>query len=586
VITERNGLRLLALCLANFMATLDLFVVNVALRDIGAHFGGSALSNVSWVLNAYAIVFGAFLIPAGRIADRLGRKGVFIAGLVIFTLASVACAVSPSFWALIAFRCGQAIGAALLVPSSLGLVLTTMPAEKVLSSVRIWAVSGAIAGIAGPVVGGLLTQADWRLIFLINLPIGVAAIAATVRVVPAIAHDVSARIPDPLESLLIVVGIGALSLGLIKGPDWGWTDDRVTGSWIVAFVAGAAFRFVNHHSSAPVVDRNLFRSRAFRLANLAMILATTPIAMELLGLSLLLQQSWHWSALATGAAVAPAPAATFVAARLGPSLFPRLAAGRMAAIGFVMLAAGQALMIVSLQGGTSDYVSAILPGWILIGFGGGLVVPTLTGLATANLPTRDSASASAIVQMARQLGSVLGTAVLIAILGHAVATGARNRFLDAWWVAGTVFVVGALLALAITPDRPSHVSSQEEGPAEAAPIAWQRAIALTRCPGSVLVQDMGDACLKTWETTVAAGSSTLSKARLVIAVLCSRAAGRLRCPGAYSIRSAGHIRYRSGGDDLQTRRAATKRRGRFHSGRQFDGTIRSARLHHIGISRR
>src|SRR5579875_3709214 len=140
------GLLLAILCLANFMATLDLFVVNVALRDIGTHFGGSALSNVSWVLNAYAIVFGALLIPAGRAADRFGRKGAFITGLAVFTVASLACAVAPDFWALVGFRCLQAVGAAILVPSSLGLVLTALPPERVASGVRAWAVTAAVGG--------------------------------------------------------------------------------------------------------------------------------------------------------------------------------------------------------------------------------------------------------------------------------------------------------------------------------------------------------------------------------------------------------------------------------------------------------
>src|ERR1700761_3573961 len=150
---------LVTLCLANFMAALDLFVVNVALRGIGAHFGGP-LSDAAWVLNGYAIVFGALLIPAGRAADRFGRKGVFLLGVILFTAASAACAVSPALWVLVAFRGLQAAGAAILVPSSLGLVLTTAPPDRVLRDVRVWAVSSAVAGSAGPVAGGLLAQLD------------------------------------------------------------------------------------------------------------------------------------------------------------------------------------------------------------------------------------------------------------------------------------------------------------------------------------------------------------------------------------------------------------------------------------------
>src|ERR1700761_7279518 len=173
------GLILATLCLASFMATLDVFVVNVALHDIGHDFGDSGLSNLSWILNAYAIIFGALLIPSGRLADKFGTKASFIAGLGVFTIASLACALSPGLWTLVPFRCLQAAGAAILTPASLGLVLTALPAERVEGGVRIWAVSAALAGAFGPVLGGLLTSLSWRWIFVINIPIGLFAIGAS-----------------------------------------------------------------------------------------------------------------------------------------------------------------------------------------------------------------------------------------------------------------------------------------------------------------------------------------------------------------------------------------------------------------------
>jgi EmrB/QacA subfamily drug resistance transporter len=440
---RRNSWLLATLCLANFMAALDLFVVNVALQRIGAQFGGS-LSDVSWVLNAYAIIFGALLIPAGRVADRFGRKGTFMLGVAVFTAASVACAVSPTLWALVAFRCVQAAGAAILVPSSLGLVLTTMPAQRVLRSVRVWAVSSAVAGSAGPVAGGLLAQVDWRWIFLINLPIGLVTLALAARQIPVLPREMTARVPDPLESALMIIAVGAASLGVVKGSDWGWADSRITVSWVVAFVAGAAFVVVNRRSAAPVVDLALFRDRMFSGANLAMVLGAVALAMQLLGLSLFLQQSWHWPAIAAGAAIAPAPLATFAAARTVPRLLPGLRPATMAATGFLVIAAGQVLMSVSL--GTMhghSFAEAILPGWIISGFGGGLAIPTITGLATVGLPPGASATGSAVLQMSRQVGSVLGTSVLVAILGTAVATGTTTAFLHAWWVCVACYLAAA-----------------------------------------------------------------------------------------------------------------------------------------------
>jgi hypothetical protein len=250
--------------------------------------------------------------------------------------------------------------------------------------------------------------------------------------------------PDVLESVLMITAIGAVSLGVVKGPDWGWTGGRVTVSWVVAFLAGTAFILVNRRSAAPVVDAALFRSRMFSGANLAMVLGAVGLAMQLLGVSLFLQQSWHWSAIAAGAALAPAPLATFVAARTAPRFLPRQRPSTMATAGFMIIAAGQALMSLSL-GATHghNFVVAILPGWIISGLGGGLAVPTITGLATVDLPAGASATGSAVLQMARQLGSVFGTSVLIAMLGTAIATGTTTAFLHAWWVCVACYLAAA-----------------------------------------------------------------------------------------------------------------------------------------------
>src|SRR6201999_1428136 len=162
------GLILATLCLANFMATLGLFVVNVALNDMVADFNGASLTNLSWIPNAYAIVFGSLLIPAGRFADKYGKKTAFMLGLGLFSVASLACALSPDLGILIGFRCIQAAGAAILTPASLGLVLTALPEDKVVGGVRLWAVIAPFAGASGAVVGGLLTELSWRWIFVVN----------------------------------------------------------------------------------------------------------------------------------------------------------------------------------------------------------------------------------------------------------------------------------------------------------------------------------------------------------------------------------------------------------------------------------
>jgi len=456
---NRPKLALATLCLASFMASLDLFIINVALRDIAVQFGGNALANVSWVLNAYSIFFGALLIPAGRMADHLGRRSVFIAGLLIFTVASLACALSPDFWALVGFRCVQAAGAAALVPSSLGLVLTTMPADRVTHSVRIWAVTGSVAGATGPVIGGLLTQVDWRWVFLLNVPIGVIAVVASLVLVPASAEKRSASVPDPREILLLIVSLCALSLGIVKGSAWGWGSAGVSASWAVAAVGIGLFLLVNRHAREPVIDLGLFRSRGFSSANVGMVLLSLSIVMSILGMSLYLQQGWHWTALGTGAAIAPGPVFLFITAQIVVRRAGRVTTASLTISGFLVLAAGEALIIASLYflPRSHDYAAVILPGWALTGIGAGLSLPTLTGSATVGLPARMSAVGSAVIQVSRQFGTILGTAILIAMLGDAVATGDSSTYLRAWWVAVAVALVGGISASGLRPGPPTRL---------------------------------------------------------------------------------------------------------------------------------
>ena len=281
------------------MSVMDLFIVNVALHTIGSHLH-HPLSDVAWVLNAYALFFGALLVPAGRFSDRYGRKNVFMLGLAVFTIASLACAVSPDLWVLIAFRCVQAIGAAMLIPSSLGLVLTTMPPARVKRSVRLWAVSGAAAGAIGPVVGGLLTSLSWRWIFLINLPIGITAIAVTWKMIPNVRHDLSTKMPDPIGSLMVILTIGAISFGLLNGHTWGWGNGRVIASWVVAVVSAVGFVVSTRRAAVPVIEPQMFRSRVFSAANVSIVIAAAIFGMQVLGMSLFLQQAWHWSTTDTG----------------------------------------------------------------------------------------------------------------------------------------------------------------------------------------------------------------------------------------------------------------------------------------------
>ena len=446
------GIVLATLALASVMSVLNLFVVNVALNDIGAHLH-SSLSDVAWVLNAYALFFGALLVPAGRFSDKYGQKNVFMLGLAVFTIASLACAVSPDLWVLIVFRCVQGIGAAMLIPSSLGLVLTTMPPARVKRSVRLWAVSGAAAGAIGPVLGGLLTSLSWRWIFLINLPIGITAIAVTWKMIPNVRHDRSTKMPDPIGSLMAILTIGAISFGLLNGHTWGWGNGRIIASWIVAVAAAVGFVISTRRAPVPAIEPQMFRSRVFTAANVSIVIAAAIFGMQLLGMSLFLQQAWHWSTTDTGLTIAPGPAAIVLSSFIAQKLHEKLPVGLVVAFGFGIVAAGQILMVLLLKGGGHSYAADILPAWFLIGIGFGFSLPTIIGSATHDLPAKLSATGSGVVNGGRQVGGLFGTTILVVILGKAATTGDPTQYYHLWWVAAATCAAAAVTSLGLTPRR-------------------------------------------------------------------------------------------------------------------------------------
>src|SRR3954471_12858382 len=222
-----------------FVASLDLFIVNIAFPDIRADFAGTSLASLSWILNAYAIVFAALLVSAGRSADRLGRRRSFLAGVSLFTFASALSALAPSVPLLVAARVLQAVGAAAVFPTSLALVLPEFPPSERRTAVAIWAAVGGVAAAAGPPVGGLLVQAGWQLVFVVNVPIGIALLAIAWRVLAETRERPDAPRPDLGGALLLTAAIGTLVLAIVKAPDWGWGNGRTIGLFAAAVALGA-----------------------------------------------------------------------------------------------------------------------------------------------------------------------------------------------------------------------------------------------------------------------------------------------------------------------------------------------------------
>jgi EmrB/QacA subfamily drug resistance transporter len=453
------------------LASLDLFIVNVALPQMARdfHLHGSGLADLSWVLNGYAIVYAALLVLFGRLAERYRRDRGFLLGVAVFVAASAACGAASSVAMLVAFRVLQAAGAALLTPTSLGLVLATSPPERRAGAVRAWTAVGGIAASLGPVVGGLLVAASWRWVFLVNVPIGLLALVVGRRRLPQVPGHPVPR-PDGLGALLITVGVGAMALGLVKGGTWGWGSART-----LVFLALAATALVlfaahtrGHHN--PLIDRALFRLRPFIGASIVALFFSVAFGAMLLSRVLWAQDVWHWSALTTGLSIAPGPIMVplfsfFVAGRLNARLGP----GRVIAAGSTIFAAG-ALWWALAMGLRPDYAGELLGGMLLTGAGVGLTLPTLMATGASSLPPSAFATGSAVVNMLRQIGLAVGVAVLIAILGSPHSPAAELAAYRRGSIAiAAISLVGGLVGLALLATRGQGTASTETA-ASALPV--------------------------------------------------------------------------------------------------------------------
>lgn len=445
---------LVIVCAGVVLASLDLFIVNVALPQIARDLGTAELSDLSWVLNGYAIVYASLLVFFGRLADRYRRDRAFLLGVAVFTAASAACAASTSVGMLVAFRVIQAAGAALLTPTSLGLVLASYQPERRHGAVRAWTAVGGLAAAVGPVAGGLLVAASWRWVFLVNVPVGIAALAAGWRRLPAVPGHPTER-PDPLGVLLATLGIGLLTFGLVRGAGWGWGSAQ-TGSVLAAAIILLAL-FVLHcrHSRTPLVHPELFRSRRFTGASIIAIFFSAAFGAMLLSIVLWEQGAWGWPALRAGLAIAPGPLMVPVMSFLvAGRLIRRYGPVVVIILGSLAFAAGRAWWAVAVTA-SPNYVSGVLGGMILGGVGVGLTLPTMMATATASLPPHSFATGSAVINMIRQTGLALGVAVLVAVLGSGAAHGTERlvTFQHGWWVTAALSCAGIIPALAMLRQR-------------------------------------------------------------------------------------------------------------------------------------
>jgi EmrB/QacA subfamily drug resistance transporter len=429
------------LSVAVFISILDLFIVNIAFTDIEREWPAAGLSGLSWVLSAYAIVLAALLVPLGRLGDLVGRKRVFQAGLAVFVLGSALCAAAPSPELLIAARVLQGVGAAALTPTSLSLLLPLFSGPQRPAVIGAWAALGGVGAAMGPPLGGLLVQASWRWIFLVNVPLGLFTLWR-VRTRFAEIRDPDATMPDVAGGVLLAVTVGLLTLGLVKGPDWDW-DWRAIASIAAAVASGVAFVLRSRRHQSPVLDVGLFRSASFSYAVAATFLFFAGFAALLLGGVLFLTQVWHYSVLRAGLGFAPGPLMAAIFAAPGGRLTARFGPGPVGFVGGLLFAVGAA-MFVGLPA-TPDYTAHYLPGMLIGGAGVGLILPTFTSAAVLAVPAERLTTGIAAETTFRQIGAALAIAAWVAIYGSPSPTSVLDAF-----DRGFVYMAGCSLAAALT----------------------------------------------------------------------------------------------------------------------------------------
>jgi EmrB/QacA subfamily drug resistance transporter len=411
---------LLVLSLGFFMTLLDLTIVNIAIPDMMRRLNAS-LDDVLWVLNAYALVLAVLVITAGRLGDLLGPKKLFVWGIALFTVASAACGLAPDAAFLIGFRAVQGIGAAMLLPQTLALITIIFPAERRGAAMGIWGAVAGVATIAGPTLGGLLvTELDWRWIFFVNLPIGVIVFAAALVIIPDIKPGRRHQLDLPGVAIATVALLG-ICYGLVEGQSYDW-DARIWVSIGIGIVMVVVFLLYqrSRQGNEPLVPFALFASRNFSIMN---IVAGT-LAIGMLGIflpfTIYLQSALGFSALKAGLTFAPSSIVMIPAAPLSGRLTDRIGGKYILMAGLTMFAGGMGWAVL-VATPTSTWLDFLAP-MIVAGFGMGCVFPPMTTTAMRDVDPKLAGAASGMLNTVRQVGSVIGTASVGALLQNRLAS--------------------------------------------------------------------------------------------------------------------------------------------------------------------
>jgi EmrB/QacA subfamily drug resistance transporter len=433
---------------------LDNTIVNVALPSIQRDLE-IGISELEWVFNGYALTFGVLMLTGGKLADLLGRRRIFIIGLVIFTLASLFCGMATSAGWLIGARVVQGVGSALMNPATLSIITATFPPRQRGMAIGIWAGVAAMALAIGPLVGGLITEhIGWNWIFFINVPVGILAIVVT-RLVVSESRDTSAVQRLDFPGLLASgIGLFALTFALIEANSYGWTDPVIVGLFVTSVVALGVFVLLELRQRLPMLDLSLFRNGTFAGSNAVMLLVGLAMFGVFFYNSLFVQNVMGYSAVQTGAIFLPMTGLIILIAPAAGKFSDRVGSRWLMGVGMVLLSVS--LFTFSRLDAGSDFWN-LLPGLLVGGVGMGLVMTPTTAAAMGSVPIDKAGVGSAVLNSMRQVGGSLGIAVMGAIVASQVnappgtpqaAQGFISGFQHALVVASLIALAGAFLAVA------------------------------------------------------------------------------------------------------------------------------------------
>ncbi len=451
---ERGWKVLMVTAVGVYLVSLDVTVVNIAFPAIAAEFADTSRNSLSWILSGYNIAFAAALLSAGRLADRFGRRRIFYLGITVFTLSSMACGLAPTAGLLIAARVLQALGGALVIPSSLALVLPEFPPNRRSAAIGITGAVGGIAAATGPSLGSVLVQSvGWRAVFFINVPLCIGAWIFGRSLLHESKDPNATGLPDVLGGVLASSSVGLLALAIVQGDEWGYDDPRIIGSLVGFTVLLPLFLFRCSRQTDPVLDLSLLRQRYFATANAAgFLFALGFFAMLFVNIQYTVGV-WEYSIIGAGLAATPGPLCAAMAAGPAGRLADRYGHRVVIVPGTLLFAAG-ILGLVVFIGVEPNYWAVLFPANVLTGFGVGFTISTLGSAANAYLPPHRFAMGSAFNATCRQIGAALGIAVAVAVLGRPGSPGFIASFDTAWlFIAITALLSGAvILVLYRRPD--------------------------------------------------------------------------------------------------------------------------------------